>query len=228
MRPAVVANLRRHAQRKDTTKTGLTREGINQARAFGASLGSRTKLHYGTAKRTASTGKFVQQGAKKAQGLQYRVRLRKELTTSALNREKWNAEVRQRGGKEKATRDWLDEKVPAEIVLPPKIAADQIIRKRLKVPWKVVLKGAKGITFEELSHQENQQAVLERLTGKSSATLLRGQPIDPLESIQFRFNITSRFNQVLALKKEGATITLIRSIFSKGVCPKNILILLTP
>jgi len=222
MRASITARLRRHADRKDSNKTGLTLKGIRQARAFGARLGPRTKVYYGTATRTTSTGKLIEQKA----DLRSKPRQRKELTTSALKRVEWEAIVKEHGSKEKATRSWLEGKVSAEVVLPPTIAADKIMRRKLRLAWKLARAGKKGVVFENITHQENQQAVLERLLGISSEALLRGKPIKPLEAITFKFfkekegtrveltfrgktfDVTRRFEKVISLKKEeeGAPI----------------------
>jgi len=219
----IIVNLRRHADRKDSTKTGLNQAGINRSRKFGAKLfGPNTKLYFGTAVRNQSTARFILQ---KAKVIKFVPRKRNELTTSALKREEWHAIVKKMGGKEKATRAWLDGKVPADVVLPPRIAADRIIKRKLKLAWKLIKSGKTKVKIENISHQENQQAVMERLLGFSSEKLLNKKPIKPLERIKFTFvasnpikltmtfrgqsfDVTKRFERIIALEKsqEGKNI----------------------
>ncbi|MFA6268293.1 MAG: hypothetical protein WCW13_00585 [archaeon] len=219
--------MRRHADRKDTTKTGLTRRGINRAFGFGRGLVPNTKLYFGTAKRTQNTGRYATQTAKTV-GIKYNPRQKAELTTSALKRIDWEEIVRSYGSKEIATRAWLDGKVPVDIVLPPAIAADKIIKKRLSLAYRLVKRKSapRKLVLENITHQENMQAVIERLTGKSSEEFLQGKPIKHLERIGFTFtfpkgavrirlifrgkevDVTKRFEKIIALPKEleGAQI----------------------
>ena len=196
-------------------------QGINASRAFGKTIGVNTKLYSGLAKRTRSTSGYAQEGNKRK--MKYVPRLREELTTSALDKIKWLQIVKREGSKEKATRLWLDGKVPADVVLPPKICADRIIKRKLKLAQKIVKKGKTKIVLENISHQENMQAVIERLTGRNSEDYLHGKPIMPLEKLTFKFDsaapekvtmlfrgigidVTERFWKVLTLKKEGSEI----------------------
>jgi broad specificity phosphatase PhoE len=221
--PRIVVNTRRHADRKDTTKTGLTREGINQSRQFGKGIKNpKTKIYFGKAQRTRSTAKIISQNAG---NLSYVPRERVELTTSAVDKKKWLQFVKKYGDKEKATRAWLNGEIPSNVVVPPKIVADRIIKKRLKLAWRLLLSGRDKIVIEQISHQENQPAVMERLLGFSSEKLLNGKPIKPLESVQIifsggkipkielvfrrkKFNVTERFEKILSLKHEGQDINL--------------------
>jgi len=213
--PRIILNLRRHSERKDSTKSGLTAKGIKLARGLGSRLKPNTKVYYGLATRNQNTARFALQKAKR---LKYVPRQRNELTTSALKREEWHAIVKKMGGKEKATRAWLDGKVPADVVLPPRIAADRIIRKKLKIAWKAVRTGKQKVTIEGISHQENQRAVMERLLGHNADELFGGKPIKPLERIKFAFtkgksmqvtmvfrgkkyDVTERFEKIIALDK---------------------------
>ena len=224
----IVFNLRRHSDRKDSTKTGLSRIGVNLARKFGARLNLKnTKLYFGTVQRNKSTARFILQ---KAKGVALVPRMRRELTTSSLKKKECDAIVKQYGGKEKATRVWLNGNVPASVVLPPRIAADRIIRKKLKIAYKLARAKKKRITIEGISHQENQQAVMERLLGFSSEKILGKKQIKPLERIKFSFDnnqglvsvimkfrgkeydVTQRFNKIIALKEEVCCPDLMSSL----------------
>ena len=196
----------RHADRSDKNKTGLTRVGLNRAKAQGAKRAIDNlivKRYSSLAKRSLSTATKAQKGYVEAKGKPYVLRTRKDITTPVPNKKEWQRIVREdfKGNKQAATIAWLRGKIPGDVVLKPELVISQIIKKRIGLGKRIVRFGAKDIMLENFTHQELMLGIFEMLTGQKVDKLSNRLDIGFVES--FEISLYKNGKATLKLKNKN-------------------------